>query len=109
MNAIDQPALKVRRRQPSGSSTSVDLLELKGCVIYRVAATERLPWPALSLFADLSDDVLRTAASSLSRECVSLDQSAIYINFNSYVIETLDRTILIDCGIGNDKQRLDRL
>jgi glyoxylase-like metal-dependent hydrolase (beta-lactamase superfamily II) len=108
MNVNSDLGMKVQRMQLAGSSTSVDMLQLEGCKIYRIADIEGVAWPAQAMFADLGDEQFRVAARALPHGYISADDGAIYINFNSYLIETPDQTILIDTGIGNDKQRLDR-
>lgn len=89
---------------PSG----VDRLRVGEAVIYRIPDIDGIDWPARALFKDIADSDIATAAASLPRGVIDVARKSLRISFNCYLIQTQTFVALIDAGVGNDKQRLDR-
>jgi glyoxylase-like metal-dependent hydrolase (beta-lactamase superfamily II) len=84
-----------------------DCLQLGTATIHRLADIERIGWPAAAIFRDLTGETLREAAASYPG-AVDAAAATLALTFNSYIVETPDRLVLIDAGIGNGKDRPDR-
>ena len=84
-----------------------DRIELGSAVIQRLADMEGVSWPAAAMFRDLPPSVLHEAAKAYPT-AIDADANALKLTFNSYIIETPDYLCLIDAGLGNGKERLDR-
>jgi glyoxylase-like metal-dependent hydrolase (beta-lactamase superfamily II) len=55
------------------------------------------------LIPDLDDEILTEEAPRVAPRWIDLDRGKLVTTFQSYVIETPRRTILVDTGVGNDK------
>ena len=86
---------------------SGDRLQIGPVVIHRLADIERIAWPASAIFRDLTGAALQDAAARYPN-AVDAETGALALTFSSYIIETPDFLCLIDAGIGNGKERLDR-
>ena len=86
---------------------SRDRIELGSAVIQRLADMEGVSWPVAAVFGDLPPSVLHEAAKTYPA-AIDAGANALKLTFNSYIIETPDYLCLIDAGLGNDKERLDR-
>lgn len=84
-----------------------DRIEIGSAVIHRLADMEGVTWPAAAVFRDLPPSFLGDAAKTYPT-AVDASANALKLNFNSYIIETPDYLCLIDCGLGNGKERPDR-
>jgi glyoxylase-like metal-dependent hydrolase (beta-lactamase superfamily II) len=89
-------------------SSKVDCLELENVRIYRIADIDDIAWPARALFSQLTDEEMLKAEPLLPLGAVNAARSEIRLSFNSFLIEAPSFVALIDAGIGNGKQRLDR-
>lgn len=89
-------------------SGKFDCLELENVRIYRIAAIDDIAWPARALFSLLTDEEMSKAEPLLPPGALNAARSEIRLSFNSFLIETPNFVALIDAGIGNGKQRLDR-
>lgn len=96
-----------RLRLPELSATA-DLLSIGSTRIYRVADIEGIGWPAKAMFGSLTQADLAAAAARLPESAVDAANATLDLSFNSYVIARPGLTVLIDAGIGNDKERPDR-
>jgi glyoxylase-like metal-dependent hydrolase (beta-lactamase superfamily II) len=76
--------------------------------VHRLADMDRVKWPATAMFRALSGEPLARAAARTPPGMVNIEEGRLLLSFNSYVVETPDALVLIDAGIGNDKERLDR-
>jgi glyoxylase-like metal-dependent hydrolase (beta-lactamase superfamily II) len=74
--------------------------------VHRLADMDRVKWPAIAMFRTLSGEAL--AAARTPPGMVDVAEGKLLLSFNSYVVETPDALVLIDAGIGNDKERPDR-
>ena len=84
-----------------------DSLRLGTATIHRLADIERIGWPVAALFRDLTGSAIADAAA-LYPGAVDAAAGTLALTFNSYIIDMPGHRILIDAGIGNDKERLDR-
>lgn len=84
-----------------------DRLRIGPVTITRIADIEQLAWPASAVFRDLEGERLQAAARAYPG-AVDAAAGTLALSFSSYVIETPDYLCLIDCGIGNGKERPDR-
>jgi glyoxylase-like metal-dependent hydrolase (beta-lactamase superfamily II) len=85
-----------------------DCLTIGAVTVHRVADIEGIGWPVAALFRDLSSEALQKAAASYPA-AADADAGTLTLSFNSYVIDTPDHLILVDAGVGNGKERPDRL
>lgn len=90
------------------TGADVDILRIGNTSIYRLADIDRIAWPATALFRDLSVDRLHAIAPRVPAGTIDIETSTIRISFNSYLIRMPDRVVLVDTGVGNDKERPDR-
>lgn len=86
----------------------MDYLRLGGVNIYRVADIDRIGWPAQALFRNLGPQDI-AEAEKVFPHAIDAASSQLFLSFNSYVIERPGLLCLIDAGVGNDKERPDRL
>ena len=87
--------------------TSGDRLRIGQATIHRIADIERIGWPVSAIFRDLtSGDLVETEARYPG--AVDAAASQLILSFSSYIIDMPGCLCLIDTGIGNDKERLDR-
>jgi glyoxylase-like metal-dependent hydrolase (beta-lactamase superfamily II) len=87
----------------------LEQIELRGGV--RVTCVPDLgpvQWPREHLLRYSMDEGLRSAINSAPIGAVAPDDTTIEISFNIYLIQTSIKTILIDAGVGNNKNRPDR-
>ena len=84
-----------------------DCLQFGAATVHRLADIERIGWPVTAIFRDLTGETLREAAASYPG-AVDATAGTLALTFNSYIVETPDRLVLIDTGIGNGKERPDR-
>jgi glyoxylase-like metal-dependent hydrolase (beta-lactamase superfamily II) len=89
-------------------SGKIDCLELDDVRIYRIADIDDIAWPARALFSRLTDDDMRNAEPLLPPSALNAARSEIRLSFNSFLIQAPNLVALIDAGIGNGKERLDR-
>ena len=86
---------------------AADMLRLGETTIHRIADMAGVGWPVDRVFSDLGDSALREAAARYPG-CADPDQRKLMLDFACYVVEMPGSLVLIDCGIGNDKERPDR-
>jgi glyoxylase-like metal-dependent hydrolase (beta-lactamase superfamily II) len=75
--------------------------------VYCVPDIDRIAWPVQAMFKDLDADAFRRLvvnAPSAANEA----GSHLLLSFNSYIVDAPDYLCLIDAGVGNGKERLDR-
>ena len=84
-----------------------DRIELGSATVYRLADMEGVTWPVAAVFRDLPRSALQQAAEAYPT-AIDADANALKLSFNSYIIKTPDYLCLIDTGLGNGKERLDR-
>ncbi|ARQ02389.1 MBL fold metallo-hydrolase [Pseudorhodoplanes sinuspersici] len=84
-----------------------DRIDIGSAVIHRLADMEDVTWPAAAVFRDLPPSVLQRAAETYPT-AIDAAANALKLTFNSYIIKTPDYLCLIDAGLGNNKERLDR-
>jgi glyoxylase-like metal-dependent hydrolase (beta-lactamase superfamily II) len=89
-------------------SGKIDCLELEGVRIYRIADIDDIAWPARALFSGLTNEEMRNAEPLLPPGALNAARSEIRLSFNSFLIQAPNLVALIDAGIGNGKERLDR-
>lgn len=90
------------------TGADVDVLSIGDVSIYRLADIDRIAWPATALFRDLSGDRLRSLSARVPQGSIDVEAAAIQLSFNCYLLRMPDRNILIDAGVGNNKERPDR-
>jgi glyoxylase-like metal-dependent hydrolase (beta-lactamase superfamily II) len=98
----------VRRIAGGNISGKIDCLELEDIRIYRIADIDDIAWPARALFSRLTDEEMRKAEPLLPPGALNAARSEIRLSFNSFLIQAPNLVALIDAGIGNGKERLDR-
>jgi glyoxylase-like metal-dependent hydrolase (beta-lactamase superfamily II) len=98
----------VQRLAVTGAPNGIDFLRIGAARIYRIADIEGIAWPARALFGSLTDAALQRAATRLPAGSVDPGRAEISLSFNSFLIEMPGMIALVDAGIGNDKERLDR-
>lgn len=86
----------------------VHSLHVGPCRVHRLADMDRVKWPATAMFRGLSGEALARAAARTPPGMIDVEAGGLLLSFNSYVVETPDALVLIDAGIGNDKERPDR-
>ena len=89
-------------------SGKIDCLELEDVRIYRIADIDDIAWPARALFSRLTDEEMRNAEPLLPPGALNAARSEIRLSFNSFLIQAPNLVALIDAGVGNGKERLDR-
>jgi glyoxylase-like metal-dependent hydrolase (beta-lactamase superfamily II) len=82
-------------------------LKLSATRVQRIADIERVSWPIRALFQDAEATQLESQAARFPN-AVASDPTALNLSFSSFLVRTPDVCCLIDCGVGNDKSRLDR-
>jgi glyoxylase-like metal-dependent hydrolase (beta-lactamase superfamily II) len=75
--------------------------------VHRVADMEGVGWPVAAVFRDLSADMLQEAAACYPA-CAEPQAGKLMLDFSSYIIDMPGCLVLVDCGIGNGKERPDR-
>ncbi len=100
--------MKVVRQKISGTDLAFDRLECGGSTVTCIPDIANIAWPATALFGDLTPHALAHAETTSPAGTVHAAEGTIGLSFNSYLIETPQFTALIDCGVGNDKERPDR-
>jgi glyoxylase-like metal-dependent hydrolase (beta-lactamase superfamily II) len=98
----------VTRIASGNISGKIDCLELEDIRIYRIADIDDIAWPARALFSRLTDEEMRNAEPLLPPGALNAARSEIRLSFNSFLIQAPNLVALIDAGIGNGKERLDR-
>ncbi len=88
-------------------SAAADRLEIGAAVIHRLADMEGVSWPVGAMFRDLPSSFLHEAAKTVPT-ALDADAGTLQLSFSSYIIKTPDYLCLIDCGLGNGKERPDR-
>jgi glyoxylase-like metal-dependent hydrolase (beta-lactamase superfamily II) len=89
-------------------SSKVDCFALQDIRIYRIADIDDVLWPARALFSRLTDEEMLKSEPLLPPGTLNAAQSEIRLSFNSFLIQAPNFVALIDAGIGNGKERLDR-
>ena len=84
-----------------------DCLRTRSVKVTRVADMEGVAWPVGAVFRDASPALLRSAAVRYPA-CADPDAGKLMLDFSSYVVEMPGHLVLIDCGIGDGKERPDR-
>lgn len=82
-------------------------MQAGAATIHRLADMEGVAWPASSVFADLSPDLLRAGAQRYPGSA-DADAGKLILDFACYVLDLPGCLVLVDCGIGNGKERPDR-
>jgi glyoxylase-like metal-dependent hydrolase (beta-lactamase superfamily II) len=100
--------LDLTRRTILDGAFDVHSLRVGPFSVHRVADIDRVKWPATAMFRALSGEALVRAAARTPAGMVDVEGGGILLSFNSYIVETPDAVVLIDAGIGNDKERHDR-
>lgn len=100
--------IETTRRDVLEGAFDVHRLRAGPANVYRIADIDRVKWPATALFRSLAGDALAAAAARTPAGMVDLASGSILLSFNTYLIEMPGAVVLIDAGIGNDKERLDR-
>lgn len=100
--------MTVSQRDVAGGAYKVQTLRVGDARVHRLSDIETVKWPAPSLLKWLTGDQLAAAAARLPPGMVDAESNSILLSFNSYVVETAGKVVLIDAGIGNGKERLDR-
>lgn len=95
----------VERRQVAGHD--VHSIALAPFRVHRVADIERVAWPVAALFRDLTGAAL-AAVARRAPGLIDEAEGRLDLAFNSYVVETPETLVLVDAGVGNDKERPDR-
>lgn len=67
-----------------------------------------MAWSCEALLVGMNSERLREAERLLPLGLVDADRGMITISFNTYLVQTPRHTVMIDAGIGNDKERLER-
>jgi glyoxylase-like metal-dependent hydrolase (beta-lactamase superfamily II) len=96
------------RVRSAGLEDEVDRLRVGAVNIYRIPDIAHIAWPAQALFVSLAGDKLAQAAKRVPPGMIDMSSGALILSFNVYLIETPEVVVLVDAGIGNDKERLDR-
>lgn len=86
----------------------VHTLRIGACTVHRLADMDRVKWPATAMFRALSGEALARAAERTPPGMIDVEAGGLLLSFNSYVVEMPDALVLIDTGLGNDKERPDR-
>jgi glyoxylase-like metal-dependent hydrolase (beta-lactamase superfamily II) len=73
--------------------------------IDRVVELERMLVPAPFFFPGLSSELLGQAAELFGPELFEQESSSVVLSVHSQVLRVGGRTIVVDCCIGNDKER----
>jgi len=84
------------RRQQIGS-TQID----------RVVEIEQLRVPASALFPHCTPEIMAAARGWLSERLIGRDADTLTMSFQSFLVRSRGRTILVDTCFGNDKERPD--
>jgi glyoxylase-like metal-dependent hydrolase (beta-lactamase superfamily II) len=84
-----------------------DCLKIGAATVHRIADIERIGWPATALFRALEGSALSEAAAAYPA-AADAQAGTLTLCFNSYIIDAPDYLVLIDAGVGNGKERLDR-
>ncbi len=100
--------MRVIRQKLEGVDMVVDRLECGPVRVTCIPDIANIAWPAKAIFGALSSDALAAAETRAPSGTVNASDGTVRLSFNSYLIETPDFTALIDCGVGNDKERPDR-
>jgi glyoxylase-like metal-dependent hydrolase (beta-lactamase superfamily II) len=98
----------LERLAVAGAPGGIDVLRIGEARIYRVPDIDSIGWPAGRLIGGLTDATLARAAARLPAGSVDPARGEITISFNSFLIELPGLVMLVDAGIGNDKERPDR-
>lgn len=107
MQAVNAPVIELSRRMVLDHD--VQSLCVGSSVVHRIADLDRVKWPATAMFRNMSGEALARAALHTPPGMVDVENGGLLLSFNSYVIETPEAIVVIDTGIGNDKERPDRL
>ncbi len=83
-------------------------LEIGGISVTCLSDPAPTPWKADALLVGLTPQRMSEAEARLGVELVDAAAGTITISFNTFLIRTSRNTILVDAGIGNDKQRHER-
>ena len=86
---------------------SRDRLQIGPVTVHRLADMEDIAWPVAAIFRDLTGSDLREAADRYPG-CAEPQAARLLLSFNSYIVDMPGCLCLIDCGIGNGKERPDR-
>ncbi len=84
-----------------------DHLRMGAVSIHRVADMEGVAWPVAAVFRDAPSDLVRSAVLRYPA-CADPGAGKLMLDFSSYIVDMPGRLVLIDCGIGNRKERPDR-
>lgn len=109
MTAVTAPksgAIEQSRRDVLGFD--VHSLHVGPLRVHRIADMDRVKWPATAMFRAMSGEALAQAAARTPPGMIDVEQGSLLLSFNSYVVETPDALVLVDAGLGNDKERPDR-
>lgn len=100
--------MKVTRRHIPELGVVLERLEAGRAAITCIPDMANVAWPAKAIFGSLSRADLEAAARRSPEGTVDVEGGTVALSFNCYLVETPDHVILIDGGIGDDKERPHR-
>lgn len=106
--AINAKRAVIEQSQRDVLGFDVHSLHIGPYRIHRIADMDRVKWPATAMFRAMTGDALVRAAANTPAGMIDVAEEGLLLSFNSYVIETPEALVLVDAGIGNDKDRPDR-
>lgn len=83
-------------------------LQIGDITVHRIADIDRIAWPIEAMFGTDADHLFAGARDLLPPDALDTDGKRLLLSFNIFVIEAPGFTCLVDAGLGNDKERLDR-
>lgn len=100
--------MKVVRRHIPEFDVELERLEAGPVTVTCVPDIANIAWPAKAIFGGLSQRQLEEAEIFAPAGTVNAAAGTVGLSFNCYVVEAPEFTALIDCGVGDGKERLDR-
>ncbi len=91
-----------------GTEESRETLSLGPYTIHRIPDIDGIAWPVTALLGAATDEDLDRLAPDLPRGHLQRAARSLLISFNPYLVIGPGCTVLIDAGVGNDKERPDR-
>lgn len=92
----------------TSSANEGDRLELGAYTIHRVPDLDAVAWPVEALLGSFNDADLERLAPTVPSSHLDRSSRSLVISFNVYLITGPGCRVLIDSGVGNDKDRPDR-
>ena len=93
----------VSRMSPDG-----DRLALGAYTVDRIPDLDAVAWPVQALLGSIDDAELDRLAGGVPASHLDRASRSLVISFNIYLVTGPGCRVIIDCGVGNDKERLDR-